>query len=87
MLQAAAKIFDLQQHIRQLQQEANNAGALEYRCEGLQQEKQQLMQQLQQLRGMLLSSVCMLGNDLLGLGLGSSLRPHGLSTALAKQST
>ena len=41
---------ELEQHVRHLQQEANNAGALEYRCEGLQQEKQQLMLQSQQLR-------------------------------------
>lgn len=37
--------------MQQLQHEANTAGALEYRCEGLQQDKQQLTQQLQQLKG------------------------------------
>ena len=51
MIQAAARIQGLEQHVQQLQQEASNAGALEYRCEGLQQEKQQLVLQLQQLRG------------------------------------
>lgn len=50
-VQAAAKIIQLEQHVQQLQYEANTAGALEYRCEGLQQDKQQLVQQLQQLKG------------------------------------
>lgn len=44
---------ELEQHVQQLQQEVNTAGALEYRCEGLQQDKQQLTQQLQRLKGKL----------------------------------
>lgn len=47
----AARVQQLEQYVQQLQQEASTAGALEYRCEGLQQEKQQLAQQLQQLKG------------------------------------
>ncbi len=50
-LQAATRIHQLEQHVQQLQQEAQTAGALEYRCEGLLQEKQQLAQQLQHLKG------------------------------------
>lgn len=49
--EAATRILQLEQHVQQLQQEAQTAGALEYRCEGLQQEKQQLAQQLQHLKG------------------------------------
>ena len=52
VLQTAARVQQLEQYVQQLQQEASTAGALEYRCEGLQQEKQQLAQQLQQLKGM-----------------------------------
>ncbi|KAL0045188.1 hypothetical protein WJX82_000173 [Trebouxia sp. C0006] len=49
--EAATRIHQLEQHVQQLQQEAQTAGALEYRCEGLLQEKQQLAQQLQHLQG------------------------------------
>ena len=45
-------------HVQQLQQEAQTAGALEYCCEGLLQEKQQLAQQLQHLQGTPLSLPC-----------------------------
>ncbi|DBA75487.1 hypothetical protein WJX77_004920 [Trebouxia sp. C0004] len=49
--EAAIRIHQLEQHVQQLQQEAQTAGALEYRCAGLLQEKQQLAQQLQHLKG------------------------------------
>ena len=57
LLTQAAKTLRLEQHVQQLQQEASTAAALEYRCEGLQQEKQQLAQQLQQLKGELVSDI------------------------------
>ncbi|KAL3143704.1 hypothetical protein ABBQ38_002498 [Trebouxia sp. C0009 RCD-2024] len=49
--EAAARILQLEQHVQQLQSEANIARALEYRCQGLHQDKQQLTQHLQQLKG------------------------------------
>lgn len=63
----------LEQQVQQLQQEASTAGALEYRCEGLQQEKQQLAQQLQQLKGMSLS---------LTPAPPCCLEPHSIVTAI-----
>lgn len=62
-MQAAARILQLEQHVQQLQSEANMVGALEYRCQGLHQDKQQLTQQLQQLKGkwtILLVKLCQL---------------------------
>ena len=50
-MQPVDRVAQLEQHVQQLQHEVNAAGALEYRCEGLQQEKQQLTQQIQQLKG------------------------------------
>ena len=58
LTQAAAKISQLEQHVQQLQSAASIAGALEYRCQGLHQDKQQLTQQLQQLKGKLDTTVC-----------------------------
>ncbi|DBA81356.1 TPA: hypothetical protein ACH3X2_006959 [Trebouxia sp. C0005] len=49
--EASTRIHLLEQHVQQLQQEAQTAGAFEYRCEGLLQENQQLAQQLQYLKG------------------------------------
>ena len=53
VLQAVARIQQLEQQIQQLQYEGKAADALEYRCEGLQQDKQQLTQQVFQLKGKL----------------------------------